>query len=747
MPNPWERYGQPASQPSTIPLPMSPRDIEDRNRNRNNDARTAENQDFGNAQALRKEFRALPSITEYQTALGTYSSALNAKATAQGDQSLITSYAKMLDPNSVVREGEFAVTASTESTLRQIKARLAKEFGWADGGMLTDQGRGAIREEMRNLVINRFKPAYDRDRVQYQRYAQQYGFKPYEIVGDDAITQFDPKLLDPLTAPDQAPGSLAAPGSTEKMGAQIPPEYQQEHYQYLQQHWGQIDPADYSQFRSSLDEKYGLNPNPEAYSAAVPGFNALAATGGTPGQLGAVPNPTEEMGMVEGALNSAAQSPAGAFAANMGNAGAFGLPAALSGNQDKLDALRDEHPYSSFAGELAGGVTGTMGAGAGLSALGKASAFFANPRVAGSVANLGYGLTYGATQDSENPWRGAGVGVLSAAGGDMLGNAMGKAFPGLLKPRALGRAEAAVPDSTQGRQIASGLYDQAETTGIAAGPAETQDMLQRATSLLQGEGRITPKGAPIDLDSPTSRAYKLLQDWAGEPMTPKQAGTVRNILGEGRAGPDQAQARISRKLTDEFDQWADPVLPGISDARNAAERYIQGDIIDNTINLAESDASRKFSQSGLENALRSRFGALDRGIINGTERFPEPVASAIRDVARGTTGSNIARNIGKLAPTSPMAATVGPIALGAGAGAAAGAPLLGTAVGAGAAGIGAASRKLATQMAKRRAKQAVLIARDPAFAGILEGLAQEAGIRGGHVATGLFGAPASATTR
>lgn len=693
---------------------------------------------FTQAQQLRKEYQSQPSIAEYRTALGTFSSALKTKPSAQGDQSLITSYAKMLDPNSVVREGEFAVTASTESTVSQIKARLAKEFGWEEGGMLTPQGRNAVKAEMRNLVLNRFKPAYDRDRIQYQRYAQSYGFEPYQIVGEDAATGYDPQLLDPVTAPE-GERALADPGANERETRHLPPEYQDAYYRYLQDNWGKIDPQDYVEFRTALDAKFGLDPNPAYLSEAEP-LNKFAATGGTPGQIGAIPNPKEDMGFFEGMLNSAAQSPTGAFLANMGNAGTLGLPGHLAG-QDKLELLREAQPTASGLGEIAGNISGTMMTGA----AGRAAnaGLLANP----VNSDVAYSSLYGATQDTEDPLRGALYSGAGAFAGNRVGRLFGSAFPEALAPVAQRQAQAAVPDSAQGRQIASNLYDQAEAAGLTADPAATQDLLARTTALLQREGRLTPAGAPIDLDSPTSRGYRLIEGFSGNPMTPTQAGNVRGVLGEGRAGPDAAQARVSGLLTDEFDQWADPVLPGIDRARQAAERYIQGDIIENATELAESDASRRFSQSGLENALRSRFGALDRGMVNGTTRFPEPVANVIRDVARGTTGSNIARNIGKLAPTSPMAATVGPIAAGAAAGSAAGMPLVGAAAGLGTAALGVGARALATRSARERARLAALIARDPAYAGLADEIREMAGARGGHFGAGIFGTAGSMYSR
>jgi hypothetical protein len=125
--------------------------------------------------------------------------------------------------------------------------------------------------------------------------------------------------------------------------------------------------------------------------------------------------------------------------------------------------------------------------------------------------------------------------------------------------------------------------------------------------------------------------------------------------------------------------------------------------------LADPRAAQ-YSQSGEENALRTEFRNLDRQIVRGDQRFPDPVVEAIQNVSRGTPASNVARHLGKLAPR-------GVVSFGAGAGVpfmignAAGGPVLGGAMGGGAMAAGEIGRALATRMTRRNADVAEILAR------------------------------------
>lgn len=699
---------------------------------------------FDEAKKYRDEFRGLPVVENYNIALGTFNAAMNTRDTPEGDQSLITAFARMMDPNSVVREGEFATAAGNESTFKRIKAQIAKEFGVEGAGRLTPTGRIRLREEMRNLVVNRFKMPYDQARQQYSQFARMDGLDPFKVVGEPAEQAFGPEFVAQLdTAPEE--NLNIASGNTQAQ--KIPPEYQQEHFRYLQENWGKIDPAAYAEFRTGLDQKYNLTPNPQAYQSAVAGFNELASAGGSPAQLGAVPSPESPLGGVDQFITEKAQTGLGTGALNAANASMMGLPARMSGNQGDLERLRDMNPGPAFAGEVAGGVGGALATGGGFSLAskllqsGRAAKLAANPL----TADVAYGSVYGATQD-DNPYRGAALGAGGAVAGNVIGSQIGKNFPRMFNRRGVNAADDAVPTIEELKQQAAAEYLAAETAGEAAGPDNTQALFDSSSGILAREGRITPEGRLIDTDTPITRAQTLMQDFAGKDMSPTQAGSVRKVMGEGLMSQEPEQRRLAGMLVDNFDQWAEPVLPGVDKARETASRYLQGQQISKARELADAN-SQWYTQSGEENALRRSFRDLDRSTIRGKTRFDDKLTGAIENVSRGNPVANAARSIGKYAPTSPLAMAAGGGALGSMAGSLLGAGA-GAAVGAGVAGAGALSRRLATSMTRRNAEIAELMARGgPQYAEDLEGAITLARRRGGNVGTGLFGVPVSVYSR
>lgn len=191
--DPWAEFEEvtpvaPQGVPGVIPgrpkapsLPTPPSefavttDARDYERNARNDA-------FDNASKLRTEFSGLPQVRDYQTVIRQYDSALRTDATPTGDQALITAYAKMLDPTSVVREQEFNTVASGDSRLGQVYAKLAKELGLDNGGLLRPEVRLRVRENMRNLVQS-YAGSYDQARAEYEAFASRAGVDPQMVVG------------------------------------------------------------------------------------------------------------------------------------------------------------------------------------------------------------------------------------------------------------------------------------------------------------------------------------------------------------------------------------------------------------------------------------------------------------------------------------------------------------------------------------------------------------------------------------
>jgi hypothetical protein len=211
------------------------------------DQRDVQKTGFDQVGNLRKEFYALKPVVEYQQVVRQFASALKTSPDAAGDQALITSYAKMLDPGSVVRESEFDTTAQADGALGRTLARLRREFDMDGGGRLSPEGRTRLRREMRNLM-GRYEDAYRQQRQQYEGLAQSYGFDPLQVVGPDfgepyqeAIEAFD---ADTTRNPEMV-------GDVPK-GSQV---------EFGMDRWGEDDPFDRAGY---LEKTYGITPNQEA---------------------------------------------------------------------------------------------------------------------------------------------------------------------------------------------------------------------------------------------------------------------------------------------------------------------------------------------------------------------------------------------------------------------------------------------------------------------------------------------------
>lgn len=272
-------------------------------------------------------------------------------------------------------------------------------------------------------------------------------------------------------------------------------------------------------------------------------------------------------------------------------------------------------------------------------------------------------------------------------------------------------AESAIPTVRQLKDEASDLYQRAEATGTPATRVETGDLAQRFDAVAQREALKTPTGRMTDVSPRAKEAYQLVGDYAQGDMTPKQMNTVRKVVADAASSKEASERRIGKLLLDEFDDWAAQFAPDFAQARATSRRYINAEELERLRAVAEANSSQ-FTASGFENALRTQYRTLDRAIESGAERgWSDPLVEAIRKVSRGTTGSNAARAVGRLAPTTPWSFTAS-AALPATVGTAMFGPVGGLTATAGTTGLGVLGRGMATRMAMRNADEAEMVARN-----------------------------------
>lgn len=728
--------------PTVISLPTSQQDIQANARKDREEGYDRRDRSVDVASSLRKEFQATDIAKNYNIALGTYNSALTTKPTAEGDQSLIVSFARMLDPNSVVREGEFVVAASNEAAFTRLVNDIKRQFGVDGAGRLSPQGRARLRDEMRNLVVNRFKAPYDQMRTQYGGYAQAAGVEPGLVIGSPLEDAFPKGFLEPKKA--EAPPQQAAPqmqlAAGETKAIPLPKEYQDEVNAYVAQNIGNLDPSQYAAFRVGLDRQYGI---PTDFSYYVQNGQQLRS--GYKG--GQQPPPVAGFRQVttspaEQAINDFAGTKVGAATTTFGNSLLGGLPGYLSGNNEAVEAVRQNQPVAGFIGDLGGSVAGTLALGVAGRAAGL-TGLAANPM----AQNAAFGAVSGATQ-SEDPLTGAAFGAVGSLGGDIVGRYAGRALPELFAPGSMRAARESVPSSGDLGLQADRLYARAMTQGQSAPAPRVDQFVDDTEAFLRSNGIMTQQGQLLG-SGQLQDATRLLQSFRGREMNPLEARTVRDTIAEGRMAmregvPDNRTRMLSGDLTDQFDRFAeaDGIMPGIAEAREVAQRRIIGRELQGARELGQARGEINYSQGSEDLGIRRAFGALDTADVRGARMYPEHVQEAIRIVSRGTPTRNLAQWIGRLSPQGG-GGLYGGGALGG---------LVGTASGDVATGLGTTAalyttglfgRSLANRMARRDAEMSELVARGgPAFHSLLQQVAEEAAIRGGRAGAGALGSTA-----
>jgi len=139
-------------------------------------------------QALRKEFRSVQAVKDYETVLPLIKSAKKAPNTGYGDLQLIYTVGKALDPNSVVREGELQLTLAASDPASRVIGQA--QFILQKGGRLTPKLRKDLVEMLEQRTSS-YKDAYERDYKQFSQYARELGVEPSDVVGTPAESAYE----------------------------------------------------------------------------------------------------------------------------------------------------------------------------------------------------------------------------------------------------------------------------------------------------------------------------------------------------------------------------------------------------------------------------------------------------------------------------------------------------------------------------------------------------------------------------
>lgn len=640
---------------------------------------------FNQKDKLRSDYNAMPAVKSYRVAIQQLAQALGTGAGAQSDLALTYAFAKAMDPESVVRDSEQGMVIGSQPWFQATVEQAKKQFGADGAGNFTPEARKALRAQIINSVKTRVK-GYNQIREQFATIAKGANFDPNEIVGkhdaDPFVPQFkeyDAQFSKPdegdmqtyeVIAPDGKRSTFTAPKNATDdevraigikatsdpaiSGSKIERGTYQD--SYAGQGLSGLNEGIASVLGAPVDiATAGLNLIPQ-------GINAIANT-----NIPTIENPTLGSEQIKGWMRG-------------GN-----MVFDETGDTSKQVARRIGQSMGAAAVPLGGGLTlGRMG----------------QQMLIGGGGGVGAAAAQQAFPNNK---------IAEMAGEVIGGGATAGGLLGSLKRNATRQIEAAVPTVPQLKEQAADLYRQAETRGVTASPLQTQQLRDSFQKTLRDEGQLGPRGRVSDADTNTTKAFNLIDQYAGGPMRPVEMDTVRGVIADGRKSMDPSDQRLSGLLTEQFDDWARPMAPEFDQARDVSSRYLQAQDLEEARQLAEAGASQ-FTQSGMENALRTQYRGLDRAYIRGKSYFNPDVSEAIQRVSRGTPASNIARGIGRFAPTGPvsLAASMGVPAL---AGNAVAGPI-GGAFGATLGLAGAAGRKVGTELTNRAVDIAELTARN-----------------------------------
>jgi len=151
---------------------------------------------------LRKEFEQLPEVKNFKQALPAYNGIEDAAARSspQADINLVYGIAKLYDPNSVVREGEYATVANSPNVPERVKGYIQYVQG---GGKLSQKTKDQILTEARSRM-QAFEDQYTGARTNYEDIAKRSGGDPTLLFPAEqkSVIRTKTKPTDPIAPPD-----------------------------------------------------------------------------------------------------------------------------------------------------------------------------------------------------------------------------------------------------------------------------------------------------------------------------------------------------------------------------------------------------------------------------------------------------------------------------------------------------------------------------------------------------------------
>lgn len=271
---------------------------------------------------------------------------------------------------------------------------------------------------------------------------------------------------------------------------------------------------------------------------------------------------------------------------------------------------------------------------------------------------------------AEAPTRQMAVSGPSAAAAQYVTEATGSPVAGMIAGGATGaiggvkgrKAESA-PTAAQLKDQASIAYQRSADAGAVIKPESLENAGQNIVNKVSSKIVIDP-----EVDTGAMAINRRLTKTFEEPQTLEQLDLTRQFIRDEQAGGGR-NAKYAREALKEFDAYIEglgkkDIIAGdstkavnsLKEARDLWKRSNKTQIIEDLLQSAEL-RSGNYSQSGMENAVRQKLVKLADS--EDIKFFSLGEQEAIRSAAKGGKVQNVLRWMGKLSPSSVVAAGAG----------------------------------------------------------------------------------------
>ena len=142
-------------------------------------------QTFANENTLRDEFTT--QTAPFRTISDAYKKIMSTADNGAGDMSVLYQYVKLLDPNSVVRESEFATAAASGSFGERVQGEVNRILS---GQRMAPSLRQSFRGEATN-IYNSQRESAEKTAERYRGLAESYGLDPSRVVAETPDERYE----------------------------------------------------------------------------------------------------------------------------------------------------------------------------------------------------------------------------------------------------------------------------------------------------------------------------------------------------------------------------------------------------------------------------------------------------------------------------------------------------------------------------------------------------------------------------